>query len=204
MSLYQDLRHQSRALLLGAGMILAGLGALGLAHLGYRDAQDTERQALAEKNAFQARIARISQEEKEIQAGDILFRRLAERGILGDEKRLDWIEHIARIRAERRLGDIRWEILPPRPLDAELAPGQAGEFEFTASTLRIQLALLHEEDLLRFISDLRDGMPAYVRVRQCSLSRTPAGGSKRWGQMQAECQLDLITLTRRPPAPKQP
>ncbi|MDD5297233.1 MAG: hypothetical protein PHU46_09990 [Rhodocyclaceae bacterium] len=206
MPLREDLRTQRRALLLGLAMVVAGIGATGLAHLYHREAEDTVRLALAEKNAFQSRLARMAQEEQEIQAGDALFRQLAERGILGEEKRMDWLERIARIRAERRLGDIQWEISPQRPLEAEFAPGGKGELEFMASSLRLRLSLLHEEDLLRFIKDLKDSMPAYVRIRQCSLERLPRNEDRRGPapQLQAECQVDLITLRKRASAAKQP
>lgn len=209
MSLREDLIRQRRALLLGLAMIVAGLGVAGLAYLFRDEAEDAEHLAQVEKNGFQARLARISQEEKDIQAGDALFRRLAERGILGEEKRMDWIESIARIQGERRLYDIRWEIFPQRPLEAEFAPRATGELEFMVSTLRLEIALLHEEDLLRFLSDLRDSLPAYVRVRQCSLARQGKAGAptleRGTPQLQAECQMDLITLkTRGAAPPKQP
>jgi hypothetical protein len=200
-------------------MILAGLGAAGLAYLVQVDAQDNQRLAQTEKDAVQSRLARIEQEEKEIQAGDILFRRLSDRGIVGEEKRMDWVEKIAQIRAQRRLLDVRWDISPQRPLEPELAPTHGGEYTFMASALHLQFALLHEEDLLRFISDLKDGLSAYVRVRQCTLERLSAGlgqagepvAEKASGptgpgpQLQADCQIDLITLRKGGPVPpKQP
>lgn len=184
-------------------MIVAGLSTVGLAHLIHTDGLQAEQLAQAEKNDFQSRLARIAQEEKEIQAGDVLFRKLTERGILGEEKRMDWIETLARIQAERRLYDIRWELSPQRPLEAELGAGSSSEFEFMGSALHVQIALLHEEDLLRFLNDLKGSLSAYVRVRQCSLSRQPPQAGTP--QLQAECQLDLITLKTRGVAPfKQP
>jgi hypothetical protein len=209
MSLREDLTRQRRALLLALAMIVAGLGAAGLSYLFREEALDGERQAQVARDGFQARLARIAQEEKEIQAGDALFRRFAERGILGEEKRMDWIESIARIQAQRRLYDIRWEISPQRPLEAEFAPRGTGELEFMASTLHLEIALLHEEDLLRFLSDLRDSLPAYVRIRQCSLARQSQAGAspleRNAPQLQAECQMDLITLKARGATPpKQP
>ena len=43
--------------------------------------------------------------------------------------------------------------------------------------MRVELALLHEEDLLRFLADLRDSGNAYYSVRNCALSRSGAGGA---------------------------
>jgi hypothetical protein len=203
MSLRDDLPRQRRALLFGLGMIVAGLSTVGLAHLFHTDGLEAEHLAQSERNDFQSRLARIAQEEKEIQAGDVLFRNLSERGILGEEKRMDWIENLAHIQAERRLYDIRWELSPQRPLEAEFGTGSSGEFAFMASALHVQLDLLHEEDLLRFLNDMKGRLSAYVRVRQCSLSRQPPQAGTP--QLQAECQLDLITLKTRGAAPsKQP
>jgi hypothetical protein len=62
--------------------------------------------------------------------------------------------------------------------------------------MRVDLALLHEEDLLRFLSDLRNSGNAYYSPRRCTLSRTgqAATGTAIMPRLRAECDIDLITL----------
>ena len=195
MNLRTDLRIQARALLLALAMAVAGAASLMAGHVFQESNEREERNALAQRSAMQARLARMAEEESEIRAGDALFQHLATRGMIGEENRIAWVEAIARIRAERRLYDIRWEISPRRPLETAQPSGN-GEFHFMASTLRLSLPLLHAEDLIRFLNDLSASLPAYVRVRRCSLTRRPTASDGPEPRLDAECELDLVTFAR--------
>ena len=60
---------------------------------------------------------------------------------------------------------MKYTIEPQRPADY---PGlaAAGDVEFLASQMKVDLALLHEEDLFRFIDDLRGALSSHVIVRR--------------------------------------
>ena len=65
--------------------------------------------------------------------------------------------------------------------------------------MNVQLDLLHEEDLLRFLSDLRNSGNAYYSVRVCDVRRTgqAATGTTITPRLRASCQIDLITVLDR-------
>jgi hypothetical protein len=65
--------------------------------------------------------------------------------------------------------------------------------------MKVDLALLHEEDLLRFLADLRNSGNAFYAVRRCTLSRTgqPPTGANIAPRLRAECEIDLITVLDR-------
>ena len=71
--------------------------------------------------------------------------------------------------------------------------------DFFASTMRVDLALLHEEDLLRFLADLRNSGNAFYSVKKCALSRTgqAATGTTITPRLRAECDIDLVTILDR-------
>jgi hypothetical protein len=69
--------------------------------------------------------------------------------------------------------------------------------EFLSSTMRVQLALLHEEDLLRFLADLRASGNAYYAVRSCAVTRVQPGSGAIQPRLRAECQIDLVTINDR-------
>jgi hypothetical protein len=79
------------------------------------------------------------------------------------------------------------------------APGKPANVDFFASTMRVQLQLLHEEDLLRFLADLRDSGNAFYAVRRCLVSRTgqPPTGTGIAPRLRGECEIDLITMVDR-------
>ena len=80
--------------------------------------------------------------------------------MIGEEARLEWIELLNEIRERRRLPGIRYEFAPRRPLDRD----QTGAFGLYASAMKLQARLLHEEDLTRLLSDLRERAPALIQV----------------------------------------
>ena len=74
--------------------------------------------------------------------------------------------------------------------------GKPANIDFYASTMRVTLALLHEEDLLRFLGDLRNSGNAYYAVKRCAITRTgqAATGAGLVPRLRAECEIDLITV----------
>ena len=78
----------------------------------------------------------------------------------------------------------------------EPAGTPAGAYAFYASGMKVQLKLLHEEDLTRLLGDLRQQAAALIQVKACNVSRVPrgAGDSSVTAQLQADCLIDWITL----------
>jgi hypothetical protein len=160
-------------------------------------AQRQAQAAQAQRQQATERLARISEEEREVIQKLDVYKRLKQLNILGEERRLEWADAITRIRMQRELLDLSYRVDRQRLLLS--APGKPANVEFYASTMRVQLALLHEEDLLRFLADLRDSGNAYYAVRQCSLTRIaqPPSGIQISPRLRGECELDLITIIDR-------
>ena len=180
--------------------ILVMLLAAGLALLW------TSRQTLAQEHrklaAAQAdrrhvaeRLSRIAHEEREVRDHVELYQRLKDLRILGSERRLEWVEALARIRAERELLDLRYQVERQKVL--KTLPGSPSGVELRSSSMNVELALLHEGDLLGFLADLRASGNAYYSVRHCKITR--AGPAPSLGsiapRLRGVCQIDLITLS---------
>jgi hypothetical protein len=180
-------------------LVLGGLGAALIWFQNRQLAQDSARFAAARTELTQARekLARISEEEREVKERIEVYRRLRELHIIGKERRLDWADAIQRIRINREMLDVRYRIEPQKLLTSIV--GKPGKVEFNVSAMKLELALLHEGDLLGFLDDLRDAGNAYVSVRKCIISRSgpttvPPGALTLTPRLRAECQIDLITV----------
>jgi hypothetical protein len=157
----------------------------------------------AQRAEVQTKLASANEEEREIKANLQQYQALAARGILGEEKRLDWIDTITAIKNERRLFNIGYSIEPQKELDYPgFAPGGGVKFEF--SRVKIEMQLLHEEDLLNFIDDLAKRGRSYLAVRSCDVKRIDRGssgaGTTLAPRLQASCVFDLITIRHNKPA----
>jgi len=174
----------------GAGLILWIQGEQQLA----------ERQlavARTERAQAQERLTRIADEEKEVNEKLAVYRRLKALHILGEEQRLEWADAMTRIRTTRELLDLSYLVDRQRVI-ATFAGKPAG-VEFFASTMKVDIALLHEGDLLTFLRELRDSGNAYYSVRRCAMNRTGTAptGTSIVPRLRAECEIDLITIMDR-------
>ena len=187
-----DLKKLQISLLVCLLMIVMGAAVVFFANGATRSAQHERVTAQAQRNDYVGKLQRVSSEESEIKEKSALVQRLQKRGIIGEEQRLEWVELLKDIRDKRRLIDLVYEIEPQRPLD--VAPG-AG-FTFNVSPMKVQLKLLHEEDLTRFLGDLNEQARALIQVRYCKVTRQPQGQAGTSGQanLLAECRIDWVTL----------
>ena len=172
-------------MIVGAAMVYFSFNATEVAKRDRAAAQ-------AERNEFDGKLKQVRNEEDEIKQKSAVFNALQTRGMIGEEQRLEWVELLKDIRDTRRLIDLQYEIAPQRRLDTDTAKG----FAFYSSTMRLQLKLLHEEDLTRLIDDLHRRARALIQVKSCDVSRLPqdAGDGAPAAQLQADCRIDWITL----------
>lgn len=156
------------------------------------------REATAARKDIQARLSRAREEEQELRTKITRFQTLQAQGYIGPERRLDWIEAIARLKSASRIFKADYEFAPQRPVDGSILPGgaSAGGFEVMSSQMRLHLNLLHEGELLNFIAELRKSVQAMIQVRSCSIERIPASSGDRGvnAQLKADCILEWITL----------
>lgn len=194
----QDIRRLRWSVAFAATLLLASAGIVFATRGRLEDARQENRQAVAQRGDIQARLAHARDEEREIRARIFRYQELAERGILGRERRLDWVEDIAHIQAARRLIDVQYELSPQRPVGDDILPGggSAGSHEFMASTMRLRMQLLHEGDLIGFLDDLKEGAQPLLIVRDCAMERLQGDvpGHAPQARIAADCTLDWITL----------
>ena len=175
-------------------LVAAGAALIAWSNSSVGDAQRALAQAQQERRQNAERLSRIAEEEREVKANLALYQQLRQLRVLGEERRLEWADAIARIRTRRELLDLRYRVERQKLLSA--VPGKPANVEFYASQMRVDLALLHEEDLLRFLADLRASGNAYYSVKQCTLQRTglAATGLTITPRLRADCLIDLITI----------
>lgn len=182
-----------------AFVALIALGAALIWYVQELRVQETQRLAAARADRAQAgeRLSRIAEEEREVKEKIEVYRRLKDLDIIGEERRLRWIDAMARIRAQRELLDVRYQVERQRQI-ASVA-GKAGAVEFNSSLMNVEIALLHEGDLLGFLSDLRQSGNAYYSVQHCGVTRTGQSVSATGlaPRLRASCRIELITILDR-------
>jgi hypothetical protein len=192
-----DLRKLALPLLISALLVGVGVALIRFAGSSLRVEQGRFTAAKAQRTQNAERLARIAEEEREVKEKLDVYQLLKKLNVLGEERRLEWADAIARIRTQRELLDLRYRVERQKPIVS--VPGKPANVDFYASTMRVDLALLHEEDLTRFLADLRASGNAYYSVKRCSIERTgqAATGTGIIPRLRAECDIDLITIIDR-------
>jgi len=202
-------------------LVLVVLGAATVyASLRYaKEAQQAQQQVIGKRDEVQAKLSHARDEELELRQKFSRYGEIMGSGYIGNEHRLDWIEQIRKIKTARKLLDIQYEFAPQQALDdsgpGTISSGSAGArsptapatsvnpgatvigYDFMVSNMSLHMLLLHEEDLLNFLSDLHDGIRAYLRVNKCDVQRYSSPGSA--AQLKADCSIDWITLREKNP-----
>lgn len=186
----------------GVAALACGL-AVGVAAVVYsnaqlRDASATRAHVQQVRDAAFARYADADNEKREIRAFQPTFIAMRDRGLVGEENRLAWLDAIRRIQEERRLLPISYEVTPQQPVtpDPRVA---TGDYQLHASRMALHMELLHELDLFNFLEDLRTR--GYFTVQDCAIKRLAAGGQANAAALTADCTLNWVTLTPGTPAP---
>lgn len=193
----EELRKLALPIAVLVALLAAGAGLIAWAQQAQRSGVQQLAAARTERSQAQERLTRIAEEEKEVKDKLEVYRRLKSLHILGDEQRLEWADAMSRIRTSRELLDLRYVVERQRLLLS--APGKPANVDFYASTMKVEVALLHEEDLLGFLRELRATGNAYYAVKRCGLTRTGAAptGLSIVPRLRAECEIDLITILDR-------
>lgn len=197
-----ELRKLGVPLVLTLALLAAGTALLGWMKRELVRSNAPLAAAKTERIQSRERLARISDEEREVKERMEVYQQLDQAGILGEEHRLEWADAIARIRTTRELLDLRYRIEPQKPLVS--VPGKPDNVDFFASTMKVDIALLHEGDLFAFLRDLRDSGNQYTAVQRCNLVRSGASQATLLSlapRLRAQCEIHLITIIDRAAKP---
>ena len=200
-----DVKRLRGPLALAVVLTAIGIAALVTSQSSLDDARKTRDASRASRVGAQERVLRVSEEEREIRENLIDFERMREHGMIGEQNRFEWIESIARIKNNRKLFEIKYKIEPQRQLDYAGVVATGGA-DLVVSRMKLDMLLLHEDDLLNFLADLQAAKKAYVSVRQCAVTRlereAPTTATALQPRLLAECQLDLVSVRGLKPSDK--
>jgi len=190
-----DLSFLKGALAFLVLVLLASAGMIGAA-LYYSQAKFQDYQRVSRTLAgVQARYRTVDQEGQLIDRYRGAFKRLEREGIVGPERRLDWIESLRDDAARLKLPSLRYQISAQAPykpvLDLPL-----GALRLYRSNMRLSIGLLHEDDLLRLLSAVDRDAPGLFQLSKCDISRvgTELSLDPDTANLRAECDLRWLTL----------
>ncbi|MFQ5642093.1 MAG: hypothetical protein ACE5FQ_00165 [Thiogranum sp.] len=127
------------------------------------------------------------------------YRELQQRGFIGEEPRLIWIESMRNSGRANRLYNLQYSLKQQHPLTLS-DQDYTEHYQLYASPMSVQLELAHEVDLIRFFAELNHERPAIYRLRGCSLKPMfgAEGIAADKANISASCEIAWYTVKRRP------
>jgi hypothetical protein len=182
---------KSAIVLLLAASLLAAAGIFW----SYRQAAAARTDLQLQQTALKAAQARQQQGQTEarlIAQHLDAYHALIERGFVGEENRLAWIEVVQLANQDARLYGLTYTLSPRAAAPASLGGG----LPLNQTRMVVNMPLLVETDLPRFLDALRARAPGLFRVSSCRLARAtdaPPQAANR-PELDAECELRWFTV----------
>jgi hypothetical protein len=162
----------------------------------WHQARDYQAWAQQKRNGARDRLFNAETEKREIRLYQPQYAALRERGLIGQENRLDWVDAMRQIQEQRKLMPITYELEPQQPVQMDGAM-ELGGYRLHGSRMNLHMDLLHEGDLFVLLDDLRQR--SFYSAQECSIKRAAAGlPTPLAPTLTADCTLNWLTLT---PAP---
>lgn len=122
------------------------------------------------------------------------YQRLIREGFIGEERRIEWVDTLRSIHQEHKLFGIQYTIGAQESYSLPI-PVNVGPFPLHRSVMKLELAMLHEGDLLVLLDGLSALKNTPFVLRQCEvIKRTGATFDRYTPNMQANCELDWLTV----------
>jgi hypothetical protein len=131
------------------------------------------------------------------------YQALINKGLVGEERRLEWVDELRTQHKNNKLFSIKYSIGLQEAYKPSFAPN-FGRFVLNRSVMTLDLDMLHEEDILQLTEALSRKNKEVFMLRDCEITRLNAGGNlsnQLIANLHAKCELDWLTL--REPTPIQ-
>ena len=149
--------------------------------------EDAARRSLG---AARAQLANARAQQQFFRENRSTYAELGAKGLFSEEKRLDWIESVHRLRDRHHIFNIDYTLSPQQKMAT--ATGNVPAF---SSKIELKFSLLHEQDLLDFLVDFKKEVPGIFVLDSCALSRSAQGEPKpKEPNLSGNCTMQWITV----------
>ena len=141
------------------------------------------------------RYLAIDEEEKQIKTYLPEFVALFNKGVIGEEQRLNWVEVLAEAEASVKLPSLAYTINSQRTYTPAF-PVNFGKFQLYASEMSLQLVLLHEGDLLNLFENMNKRAHGIFTVNSCTFIKSGSiiMDNPKAANIAVDCNLDWYTI----------
>lgn len=158
-----------------------------------RELQRQEQAVLQMRQKFNA----AADDVKQIDRYYPRFKTYKAQGIIGEEDRVTWVENLARQARERHFISLTYSVVPPDVMQSKLF-GKMNGAELFGSAMKVEMGLLHEEELMELMAGLRSEAKGLFSIQECLVERKGKDGhldhTGEVANFSGNCQLMWYTI----------
>lgn len=188
--------------LLALGLVVGlSAGSILLAERLVKEARGSLTKAQADLGEARKRVQRSGEERDTILRYVAPYQTLAQRGIVGEEQRLAWVDALRAANNEAQLYGVEYEVGAQQAY-AFAAEAGAGSLPVQQSLMKLKFGMLYEDDLLSFFQVLAAQDVGTFTINQCALQRLVPEVVRptNTATLRAECEVAWITIPAPAPA----
>ena len=172
-------------------LVIVVITVIALFELAQKFSSDQEKALQQQQNLLNSARQRFQSsgiEKQTITEYLPLYQALINKGLVGEERRLEWVDELRKQHQLNKLFSIKYSIGLQEPYKPNFASNLEG-FVLNRSIMTLDLDMLHEEDILQLTEALSK--------KDCELTRLNTGAvlsSQLIANLHAKCELDWLTL----------
>lgn len=180
-----------------SAILLLGIALVFFSHQQLVQTRGLLKTKEAALHEAQRRLHKSGEEKDKILRYRAEFLALQQRGFIGEEQRINWVDALRAASLSLKMFGVNYQIEAQQPDAAPVAP-DAGPYRLHQSVMKINMGLLHEEDVLRFVNALAQQQSGVFSLRECSLQRQGSAKAENirvQPHLQADCSLAWLTIS---------
>lgn len=122
---------------------------------------------------------------------------LQQHGLVGEEQRINWVDALRAASLQLKMFGVNYQIEAQQAYQSP-AVTDTGPYRLRQSAMKINMGLLHEEDLPRFLKALAEQDAGFFIVRECDMQRQSLAMNESVGMqphLGADCSLAWLTMS---------
>ena len=187
--LRQPLIMLSVAILVSAALIFAGYN--------YETAQqEAYDKAVGELRTTHKRYSNLVRDLELIEQYRNLYNEYKASGLVGEERRLSWVESLQSANQVLRLPTLTYNLLPQENFKRPDLNVKR-DVVVQSSAMELSIGMLHEEDLFALLEVLRQSIRSLFTVDSCSMTRTTGIGRSldtKKPNLNTRCTIRWVTI----------
>lgn len=182
-------------------ILLTGVALVASSHNALK--KTTARVHASEHSLKEARdqLYKSGEEKSRILRFAPAYTALQQTGFAGEEERINWVDALRATSLQLKLFGASYQIEARQAYKPQNLP-DAGKFVLYRSVMKLELGLLHEEDLMRFFDVLASQKVGLFSLQACSLQNNRPDGAvqapmrfQSQPNLKAECTVAWMTLS---------